>query len=257
MGNAVMRHFAQCKDFDVTATYRTEAVRPPQGALRFDALEDELEKLPSDFAYVINCIGLIKPFVGGSTVNAIELNALFPWRLVAWCQQKGMRLLHITSDCVFSGAKGRYVESDPHDALDVYGKTKSLGEPDDAMVLRTSIIGEELHKNASLVAWAMRQRGKTIDGYATHLWNGMTTGYYAKVCENIIRENLWEPGLFHLFARNDVSKLEMLDMFNKKYNLHLYIRECHPDPIDRTLRTEKDLCGKLEIPTVLEMVEEM
>ena len=169
-----------------------------------------------------------------------------------------IKLIHITTDCVYSGGKGKYVESDLHDALDDYGKSKSLGEcAGKAMVPRTSIIGEEIHKNASLIAWAKSQKGNTISGFSTHTWNGVTTNYYAKICDRIIQSDYFERGLFHIFANDDVTKLEMMHLFNKKFDLGMTIEEKTPPMCDRTLRTEKELCGKLNIPTVEQMIEEL
>ena len=125
------------------------------------------------------------------------------------------------------------------------------------MVLRSSIIGEEIHKNASLIAWAKSQKGETVSGFSTHLWNGVTTKEYAKICDKIITNNWYETGLFHVFAKDDVTKLQMLEYFNEKFQLGLTIQEKRPDPVDRTMRTEKALCAKLEIPTVAQMIREI
>jgi len=258
LGNAVSVYFLNSSDYDVTTTYRSAAVAFSGNAMSFDALADPLEKLPIGFDYVINCIGVIKPFMSADPVAAIEINAVFPWRLAAWCKAHNSRLIHITTDCVYAGKKGKYVESDPHDALDDYGKSKSLGEcASEAMVLRTSIIGEEIHKNASLIAWAKSQKGRTVGGFSTHLWNGVTTKEYAKICDKIMRNDWYETGMFHVFARDDVSKFQMMQYFNEKFHLDLTIQEKRPKPVDRTLRTEKSLCARLEIPTVKQMIEEI
>lgn len=258
LGNAVSSYFINHPSYDVTTTYRTASVAFPGNAVVFDALSDSLETLPTGFAYVINCIGIIKPFMAADPAAAIRINSLFPWELAAWCRANGSRLIHITTDCVYSGKKGQYVESDPHDALDDYGKSKSLGEcASEAMILRTSIIGEEIHKNASLIAWAKSQKGQTVGGFSTHLWNGVTTKEYAKICDKIISNDWYENGLFHVFAKDDVTKLQMMEYFNEKFRLGLTIQEKCPEPVDRTLRTEKALCAKLEIPTVAQMIREI
>ncbi|GHV04857.1 NAD(P)-dependent oxidoreductase [Clostridia bacterium] len=244
LGNAVTRYFTP--RYDITATTRTT----------FDALRDAPEILPSGFDYVINCIGVIKPFMTRDPAGAIVVNALFPWKLADWCEQNSSRLIHITTDCVYSGKKGKYIETDAHDALDAYGKTKSLGECiDRAMVLRTSIIGEELHSGVSLLAWTKKQSGKTVGGYVNHLWNGVTTDTYAQICDAIIKRGLYEKGLFHIHAADDVSKRDMLELFDRRFNLNLTIRDETPEPIDRTLRTEQKLCTELNIPTVGEMID--
>lgn len=258
LGNAVTAYFSTQEKYDVTTTYRTRSVMPSGQTIYFDALIDSLETLPKDFDYVINCIGIIKPFMALDPVAAIKINALFPWQLAAWCTDSNSKLIHITTDCVFSGKKGKYVESDLHDAMDDYGKSKSLGEcSSEAMVLRTSIIGEEIHKNASLIAWVKSQRGKTVGGFSTHLWNGVTTKEYAKICDKIISHDWYEKGLFHIFAQDDVTKLQMMEYFNEKFSLNLTIEEKKLEPVDRTMRTEKDLCSRLNIPTVGQMIKEI
>jgi dTDP-4-dehydrorhamnose reductase len=258
LGSAVERHFLAGGQYLVTTACRNPLLVPESNSLKFEALVDSPDVLGSGYDYVLNCIGVIKPFMAGDPIAAIKINSLLPWKLSRWCKDNNMRLIHITTDCVYSGTKGKYIESDLHDALDDYGKSKSLGEcVSEAMVLRTSIIGEEIHKYASLVSWAKSQKGKTVGGFTTHLWNGITTNEYAKVCDKIIGNDWYEPGLFHVFASDDVNKFEMMQLFNKKFDLGLTIEARDPAPLDRTMRTEKELCGKLNIPTVASMIGDM
>ncbi len=258
LGNAVGKHFLALPDYDVCLTYRNAQVAfgPADKRVGFDPLVDDFSLLPTDVDFIVNCIGIIKPFMAQSLINAITINSLFPRKLALWCKEHTIKLLHITTDCVYSGFKGSYVESDPHDALDDYGKSKSLGEPvEDCMVLRTSIIGEEIHKDASLIAWAKSQKGQNINGFTNHLWNGVTTNQYAKCCQQIIEQNLYEAGLFHVFAKDVVSKYDMMHIFNDVFNLGMTVNpfEANP-PCDRSLATEKPLCMKLNVPSVREMV---
>lgn len=258
LGNEVTKYFLDDGEYDVTVTYRNESVRPFCKSIKFDVLKDSLDVLPNDFDYVINCIGVIKPFMEESKLNAVKVNSIFPLELGMWCNKNNTKLIHISTDCVFSGNRGKYVESDLHDATDDYGKSKSLGESDkDTMIIRTSIIGEEIHKNASLIAWAKSQKGKTVNGFSTHLWNGITTKQFAKVCDKIIKNGWYEKGIFHVFAKDDVSKYEILKFLNDKYELNLNIIKTMPERVNRTLRTEKKLCEKLEIPTVEDMIKEI
>ncbi len=254
LGHTVNNYFKHNCGFHTVATSR----RPYENTICFDALTDPVDILPTDFDYVINCIGVIKPHVQSHLIETIKLNALFPLELGVYCKANDMKLIHVTTDCVYSGGKGHYVESDPHDAIDVYGKSKSLGECEsDAMVLRTSIIGMEVSHFVSLISWALSQAGKTIDGYFTHHWNGITTERYAAICKQIIEEDLYEHGLFHIHAADDVSKYELLHYIDRKFNLNLKINKAYPGKIDRTLRSEKELCSLLNLPTVEEMVMEM
>lgn len=261
LGNAVAKHFLGLNDFDTYLTYRNEVVLfgPKEKAIKFDVISDDLDKLPSDFDYVINCVGVIKPFMADNLINSIYINSIFPRKLANWSKEKGIKMIHITTDCVFSGSKGKYVETDLHDALDDYGKSKSLGEPiEDCMVLRTSIIGEEIHKDASLIAWAKKQKGKTVNGFTNHYWNGVTTNQYAKCCEKIINEDLYEIGLFHIFAKDIVNKFQMMEYFNEVFDLALIINPFEATPsCDRSMASIKELCSKLDIPTVKEMIEDI
>jgi dTDP-4-dehydrorhamnose reductase len=221
-------------------------------------LREVFEQLPTNPDYLINCIGTIKPFMAKSKYNSILINALLPHSWASTCKALGIKMIHITSDCVFSGKKGKYSESDLHDALDDYGKSKSLGEPiEDADVIRTSIIGPEVHKQASLIAWAQSQAGKSVNGFKNHLWNGITTKQYADVCCQIIDNDLYETGLFHVHS-NTVTKAELLGLINDRYNLSLDIKEVDAaEVVDRTMITNKQLLGKLVIPSIAEQIKNL
>lgn len=257
LGSAVYHYLEKNPKFIVTPTTRTP-LPPSTDGIYFDALTQSVETLPKDFDYIINCIGIITPFIDKNPIVSLKINSLFPLELANFCESNNIRLIHITTDCVYSGKDGKYVETSPQDALDFYGKSKSLGEPaSNAMVLRTSIVGQEIHNFVSLFSWAKSQAGKTISGFETHLWNGLTTKWYAKVCEKIITQGLYEIGLFHVFSNDDVSKYQLLQYFNEVFTLNLGITKTFPEKIDRTLRTEKTLCSRLEIPPVKEMIIDM
>ena len=210
--------------------------------------------------YIINCIGVIKPYMTKDIATAIFLNAIFPHALENHCKQMNVKLIHISTDCVYSGGSiGDYIETDLHDALDEYGKSKSLGEVTrDAMTIRTSIIGEELDHNVSLVEWVKSQEGKEFNGYTNHLWNGVTTKQYAKICQQIIEEDLWSPGLFHVFS-DTVNKYELVSMIaHKFFERPAAIKAVEgPSACDRTMETMNDLNSKLNIPSIAEQIEEM
>lgn len=213
----------------------------------------------SECDYVINCIGIIKPYVNCTSIpELVRVNSVFPWELSNFCKHKGIKLIHITTDCVFSGLTGNYDENSPHDALDEYGKTKSLGEPKNCMVLRTSIIGEELHSKSSLVEWVKSQAGGDANGYTNHLWNGVTIKEYAKICDRIIKQDLYAEDLYHVFSPNDINKCELLDRINRRFELNIDISPVEaPIRINRCLRTVKDLNCKLHTPCVSYQIMEM
>jgi dTDP-4-dehydrorhamnose reductase len=231
-------------------------------ALDFKELYFRLSPIISEGDYIINCIGVIKPNVESVGVeNTILINSVFPWVLATFCKNTNTKLIQITTDCVFSGEVIRahcYTENDPHDPKDVYGKSKSLGEPTNCMVLRTSIIGEEFHGNLSLVAWAKSQREKEVTGFGNHLWNGITTKTYAKVCDTIIKNNWYKEDAFHIFSPEFVDKDKLLHLVNDRFNLGLKInRGFAPAMVNRVLGSVKDLVSKLSIPTLEKQVEEM
>ena len=256
LGNAVGNHLSTKSKYKTILTYRNREVSYGNETMWFDANKSRIHDIPQ-VDYIINCVGIIKPFIDRDKENSIYINSIFPRKLASHCKKYGIKLIHITSDCVYSGRKGTYVESDPHDCLDLYGKSKSLGEPsEDCMVLRTSIIGEEIHKNASLISWVKSMKGKEINGYTNHIWNGITTKQYAKICERIIDENLYTEGLFHI-ASNAVTKYELVKDINEKFELGILINPFKtPVGIDRTLSTDEDLSRIImkDIPTVREQI---
>lgn len=257
LGNAVSKYFLSKKEYKVYTSYRSDPLPEGENNFYFDALEANFDNIP-DVDYVINCIGIIKPFMKNNNKNAILVNSLFPRRLSEFTKSKNIKMIHITTDCVFSGAKGRYTEGDLHDCLDEYGKTKSLGEPENnCMVIRTSIIGEEIKNNASLIEWAKSQKGKSVNGFTNHFWNGVTTTEYAKVCDQIIQKELYQEDLFHVHS-NDVNKYQLLEMLSDTFSLGLDISPYQTtDVCDRTLRTEKDLMSKLFVSSLSEQIKNL
>jgi dTDP-4-dehydrorhamnose reductase len=205
----------------------------------FNSLWKRLDLVIRKNDIVINCIGTIKPkFI--NVVKGIQINSLFPHYLSEVCLNKNAELIHITTDCVFSGNKGNYIETDIHDALDEYGKTKSLGEPKDVCVLRTSIIGYEVGIGYSLLNWVISQNGKTINGYTNHTWNGVTCFQLTKIIENIILDNLFWKGVRHIYTNTfDISKKDLLLEIIKAYSLDITVIPVLANTMcDRTLRTK-------------------
>lgn len=254
LGNAVGKYMIEKYGEDnVFLSYRNKDVAYGKNTFYFDALD--LEDIPQ-CDYLINCIGIIKPFMKNNIRSSIYLNSVFPYALSEFCNNMKYKMIHITTDCVFSGKKGNYTEKDIHDAEDEYGKSKSLGEgcSNDCMVIRTSIIGEEIHKNASLIEWVKSQKGKTVNGYTNHFWNGVTTKQYAKVCSQIIDNNLYEKDLFHVFS-NIINKYELVSIINERFSLDLTINKFEPEQkCDRTLSTIKSLNEKLDIPSIRDQI---
>lgn len=202
-------------DFDSTTRHQLNAL-----ALSRDAFVG--------YDRVVNCIGLIKPYCDDEE-KAIRVNALFPYSLPEGSIQ-------IATDCVYSGKKGNYVESDPHDALDVYGKTKSLGEAPHVKNLRCSIIGPEIRNHISLHDWILKQ--ESAKGFTNHLWNGITTYHFSKIVQGAIREGTELPHLQHIVPADVVTKAQLLQIIVRAYGKDIPIEEVEaPESVDRTLAT--------------------
>lgn len=221
-------------------------------------LRDILHKLDVD--YVINCVGAIKPTIGKIPNEYVFIiNSIFPRILADVCEILDKKLIHITTDCVFTGFKGLpYDETDIHDITDIYGLSKSFGEPTNCMVIRTSIVGEELYNNYSLIEWAKSQKNKEVNGFTNHLWNGITTLEFAKICFTIIKDNMYKKTLKHVYS-NDVSKYDMLEVFNRKWNLNMKINPVEASQsVDRRLTTiDKEFLSKLNILSFEKMIYEL
>jgi len=257
LGHKVFEHLSGIEDYEVFGSYRNELVAPATNSFAFDAESPVWSVIP-ECDYILNCIGIIKPFMKNNTAGAIRINSMFPWKLAEWCKNNNTRLIHITTDCVFSGNDGSYTEESLHDCLDDYGKSKSLGEPTNCMVIRTSIVGEEKHKNASLVAWVKSQKGKTVNGYTNHYWNGVTTLEYAKICQKIIDLGLYNSGLYHVHSPEAVSKLELLKFISDRFDLDLEINSFRTEnACDRTLCTNKSLVKNLNISSIKKQISEL
>lgn len=224
--------------------------------------------------YVINCIGVIKTHIddtsSSSRRNAIAINARFPYRLAEEAERRGFRVIQIATDCVYSGAAGRYVEPALHDATDVYGKTKSLGEvPSPAVLnLRCSIIGTEMKGKTSLLEWVLSHPdGSGFTGYMDHRWNGVTARAFALVSAGIIRTSNPIAGVQHLVPADEVTKDELSRVILGSFGRVgvTVTPTVTGDPIDRTLATiheEANLrlwkdAGFSSVPTIAEMVNDL
>lgn len=190
---------------------------------------------------IINCIGIIKQLeISNDPLYVIPINSLLPYRLSDIADSIGSRLIHISTDCVFDGKKGNYLESDKPNADDLYGKTKELGEVKNkphVLTLRTSLIGHELQSNYSLVDWFLGQDGK-VNGYSRAIFSGLTTVEMAKVLANNILTKEFKSGLYHL-AVNPISKLDLLTLIKDLYNKRIEITPSSEVLIDRSLNAER------------------
>lgn len=206
---------------------------------------------------VINCLGITNRHANKNVGLTFFVNSAFPHMLSQVYKEK---LIHITTDCVFSGIEGApYNENSSKSPSDIYGLSKKLGEPwEKSLVLRTSIIGPEIHGFLSLLEWVKMQKGN-VSGYKNHFWNGITTKEFAKICEKIISNRDLYPknGLFHVFS-SAVSKYEVVCKIKGKYNLDITVDAVDATvAIDRRLSTVKSLNRQLELSSFDEMLKEL
>lgn len=211
-------------------------------------------------AVVINCIGIVKQRPEAQDpLQSIRVNALFPHRLARLCQAAGARMVHISTDCVFSGQKGNYVEEDISDAEDLYGRTKYLGEVSDegCLTLRTSIIGRELQTLYGLVEWFLGQQGRTIQGYKRAIFSGVTTQTLAEIIAEVIARRASLDGVWHV-AAEPISKFRLLSLMREEYGLEVQIETDETVVCDRSLNGDRfrQTTG-LVAPSWPEMIRQM
>lgn len=247
LGNAVMRTLYESEGgYTVYGTLRSPAgLRhfPGIPADRFlthvdvensDNLTEVFGRVRPDV--VINCIGLIKQHgAAKDPLVALPLNAMLPHRVARLCALMDARMIHISTDCVFDGAKGGYLESDPSDATDLYGKSKFLGEvhAPHTVTLRTSIIGHELGGANSLLNWFLSQDG-TVKGFTRAIFSGLPTVALAGVIRDHVLPAPDLSGLYHV-AADPISKYDLLTLVAKTYNKDITLVADDKLVIDRSL----------------------
>lgn len=189
---------------------------------------------------VVNCIGLVKQIANvEDPLHAIPINAILPHRLAALCRVGGARLVHISTDCVFTGKKGGYLETDFPDADDLYGRSKLLGEVDypNAITLRTSIIGHELAGNRSLIGWFLAQQG-LVKGYSGVVFSGLPTVEISRVLRDFVLPRRDLKGVYHV-AASPINKYELLTLVAAIYGKTVKIVPDQKLIIDRSLNADR------------------
>jgi dTDP-4-dehydrorhamnose reductase len=246
LGNTLLRYFAAKESFKVFASTRSfglfgDIVRETDCKLitgieaeNLDDLRRVFDKAQPDV--VVNCIGIVKQLAAAEdALVSIPINSLLPHRLASLCNASGSRLLHFSTDCVFSGKKGGYIESDVPDATDLYGLSKLLGEVDylNSITLRTSLIGHELLGARSLVNWFLAQEG-SVQGFTKAKFSGLPTVEIARVIESYVLPNPELHGLYNLSV-DPISKYELLSIVKLVYGKKIDIIPNDSLVIDRSL----------------------
>ncbi len=237
---------------------QTGAVLEQVNAMDLSALGQTLTSLQPEF--IVNCIGIVKQREEArSAIPSITLNSLLPHKLAEYARDWGGRVVHFSTDCVFSGTKGRYNEEDPSDAEDLYGKSKYLGEVtvENALTLRTSIIGRELSQFRSLLEWFLAQRGKTIRGFRNVIYSGVTTNYISELVGRLISDHPTLHGLYQVTSP-PISKYELLCQLRDAYHLDVEIQPHDGEISDRSMIGEKFIHATgYRYPTWCELIAQL
>lgn len=221
------------------------------------ALEATVAAIEPDV--VVNCIGIVKQLAAANdAVASITINSLLPHQLAEAAERHGFRLIHVSTDCVFSGTAGGYNERDVPDPVDLYGRSKLLGELGDAegLTLRTSIVGRQIAGHTSLFEWVLSNRGQTVRGFDRAVYSGLTTMALAEVIGALIVDHRDLSGLWHV-ASAPITKFELIGMLDAALELGLTIER------DTTFRCDRSLDGGafvqatgIEVPSWATMIDE-
>ena len=241
LGHVVLQYLNETTNFKVfNSVYRTKFNEESIicDVHDIDKLKLMFEEVKPEI--VINCVGALVQESKNNPKNAIYLNAMFPYVLRDLCDENSAKLIHISTDCVFSGNKGNYSECDFKDADDIYGRSKALGEIYDEphTTLRTSIIGPELKQNGTgLFHWFMSQAGE-INGYENAYWGGVTTLELAKSIRKVIEENL--TGLYQVTNGYKISKYDLLHLFKNTFTSKVTMIQSYSEYFaDKSLQKSK------------------
>jgi dTDP-4-dehydrorhamnose reductase len=246
LGHEVFRHFKERHDVRVTLRLGREAYDAHRLFDRQTAFygidvrqTDLLLQVMADFhpEAVVNAIGIVKQRSEAKEVMpSVEINSLLPHRLALVCKTVGARLVHLSTDCVFSGRKGNYCETDFPDAEDLYGRTKLLGEVSEphCITLRTSMIGPELSRKTGLLEWFLARRGQTVKGFTKAIFSGFPTSELASIVELVLVNMPNIQGLYHVAAQ-PISKYDLLTLIRDLLRLPITIEKDSTFACDRSL----------------------
>lgn len=253
LGHVLFRWFARLDGYETVGTLRSHAIpqglMPPGSDTRarlltgVDALQPgRLEAVHRNVIpdVVINCVGLVKQLDACTDpLQAIPVNALLPHLVAALCRETGARLIHISTDCVFSGRRGRYTESDLPDAEDLYGRSKLLGEvaTPGALTLRTSVIGPELGSRRGLFEWFRTQPGP-VRGFEKAIFSGLPSVEFARVVTDFVLPRPELSGVYHL-AVDPIDKCALLELIAHEYGLPTTIVPDRSVVVDRSLNASR------------------
>ena len=247
IGNRLVRHLRE--NADVYASTRTDRgqipvlehiLDPNKWIFRFNAtdfqlLESEIGRLRPKV--IVNCLGIVKQHISASdTETTILLNSALPNRLSSLAVKYEFKLIHLSTDCVFSGNTGNYIESATPDPVDLYGRSKTLGELNNSqdLTLRTSFVGREIKSFTNLFEWVRKNQNTKIVGYKKAIYSGLTTQVTSEIIERLIFDFSTLTGLWHL-ASEPISKFDLIQKLSDSLNLRLDIEVDEEFICDRSL----------------------
>lgn len=255
-GHVVYTYLQSLKKYEIQNVVYRQKLNPNSivvDVTNKEAVSSVIQQYQPDF--IINCIGVLIKGSQNHPDNAIYINAYFPHLLQRLGDEVGAKLIHISTDCVFSGKKGNYTEMDFKDADDVYGRSKALGEihNNKDITIRTSIIGPELKKEGEgLFHWFMQQE-KEVNGFANAIWGGVTTMQLAKAIDFVIEKQV--TGLVHLSNGEPISKYDLLRLFRENFKQDILINPYQGKEVDKSIAKSSLL--HYEVPSYSQMITEM
>lgn len=255
-GHIATLYFREKVGYEVIAVARSQGSVPADVLMDvtdFDQLNELITSEKPDI--VLNCIGVLNQFANNYPDNAILVNSYLPHFLESITKDSNIKVIHISTDCVFSGKTGGYTEDSFQDGADFYAKTKALGElrNEKDLTIRTSIIGPELKNGIGLFHWFMSQSGE-VNGFTKAYWTGVTTIELIKAVDQAIEENI--TGLYHLVYSEKINKYDLLNVFNSVFEKGLTVNPKSEYSADKSLiNTRSDFSYKVN--SYQTMVEEM
>lgn len=269
IGNRLVRTLSE--DFDVFGTTRQLKFPNPKfyqllkkenwliisDLKKMFEIEAKIKKLKPNV--IVNCLGITKQKAGAFDIQeSMTVNALFPHQLSTICRELDIRLIHFSTDCVFSGQKGNYTEDDIPDPIDTYGRTKVLGEllNDHDLTIRTSFVGREISSFKNLFEWVIQNKNKKVQAYPNAIYSGLTTLTLSQIIKTIIIKHPTLSGLWHI-SSEPVSKYELLSNLNNELALKMDIQKDESFICDRSLNSDSFRKETLiRIPNWAEMIKE-
>lgn len=256
-GHIITKGLKEVESYDVISVARNASIMSPTKILDvtdFIKLKNLIESEVPDI--IINCIGVLNETAENNPDQAILINSYLPHFLEAITKGSSIKVIHISTDCVFSGKDGNYVESSFKNGIGFYSQSKSLGELNNTkdLTLRTSIIGPELNKDGiGLFHWLVNQKNE-ISGYSEAYWTGVTTIELLRAIKQAIDEDL--SGLYHLVFDRKISKLELLNQLNVEFSLRLKIIPSNKYSVDKSLINTRSDFG-FHVKSYEVMIKEM